>query len=84
MVPCFNEELALPSFYEEAKKIMDDGLDYDWELLFINDGSRDDTLKIICGLYEKDDCISYIDLSRNFGKERAMMAGFDFVKGDCC
>lgn len=83
MVPCFNEENALPSFYAEAKRIMDAELDYDWELLFINDGSRDDTLKIIRGLYEKDNRISYIDLSRNFGKERAMMAGFDYVKGDC-
>ena len=83
MVPCFNEEKVLPSFYAEVRKVMDRETDYDWELLLINDGSRDETLKVIYGLYENDNRISYIDLSRNFGKENAMMAGFDYVKGDC-
>ena len=83
MVPCFNEEKVLPSFYAEVRKVMDHETDYDWELLLINDGSRDETLKVIYGLYENDNRISYIDLSRNFGKENAMMAGFDYVEGDC-
>lgn len=83
MVPCFNEENVLPSFYAEARKVMDREADYDWELLLINDGSHDETLKVIYGLYENDNRISYIDLSRNFGKENAMMAGFDYVEGDC-
>lgn len=83
MVPCFNEEKVLPSFYAEVRKVMDSEADYDWELLLINDGSRDETLKVIYGLYENDNRISYIDLSRNFGKENAMMAGFDYVEGDC-
>jgi glycosyltransferase involved in cell wall biosynthesis len=56
---------------------------YDWELLFINDGSRDSTDSIIKEIYEVDNRISYICLTRNFGKENAMLAGFDYAKGDC-
>ena len=56
---------------------------YEFELLFINDGSKDNTLKIIKGLREKDSKISYVDFSRNFGKEVAMIAGLDYAKGDC-
>lgn len=56
---------------------------YSWELLFVNDGSSDQTMQIIEDLYQRDDRVSYVDLSRNFGKERAMLAGFDYVQGDC-
>lgn len=56
---------------------------YDWEVLFINDGSRDNTLFVIKDLRQRDMRISYVDLSRNFGKENAMLAGFDYVTGDC-
>lgn len=83
LVPCFNEESSLPLFYNEVKIIMDAQTQYDWELFFINDGSRDDTLSVIKRLYEQDIRISYVDLARNFGKENAMLAGFDKVKGDC-
>ena len=83
MVPCFNEEASIQRFYEETKSVINSLCNYDWEILFINDGSRDHTLNIIQSLYENDGCISYIDLSRNFGKESAMLAGFDYVKGDC-
>jgi glycosyltransferase involved in cell wall biosynthesis len=62
---------------------MDSETSYNWELLFVNDGSQDRTIDIIKELYAKDSRISYIDLSRNFGKENAMLAGFDHVKGDC-
>lgn len=83
MVPCYNEEASIPRFYEETKSVINTLPDYEWEILFINDGSRDQTLNILQSLYERDHCISYIDLSRNFGKESAMLAGFDYVKGDC-
>jgi len=62
---------------------MDKETAYDWELFFVNDGSRDRTMEIIKELYKKDSRISYVDLARNFGKENAMLAGFDHVKGDC-
>lgn len=83
MVPCYNEEASISRFYEETKGVIDTLNNYEWEILFINDGSRDNTLDKIESLYEKDSCVSYIDLARNFGKENAMLAGFDFVKGDC-
>lgn len=83
LVPCFNEEASLPMFYEEVKKIMDILVNYEWELFFVNDGSYDHTLDIISNIYEKDSRISYLDLARNFGKEKAMLAGFDYIKGDC-
>ena len=82
LIPCYNEEESLPLLYDTLVPIMDDAR-YDWELLFINDGSTDHTLSAIQALREKDPRISYIDLSRNFGKERAMLAGFDYAQGDC-
>ena len=83
LIPCYNEEASLPKLYEEINKLMDSETSYNWELLFVNDGSQDRTIDIIKELYAKDSRISYIDLSRNFGKENAMLAGFDHVKGDC-
>ena len=82
LIPCYNEEESLPLLYDTLVPIMDDAR-YDWELLFINDGSTDHTLSAIQALRGKDPRISYIDLSRNFGKERAMLAGFDYAQGDC-
>lgn len=83
MIPCYNEEASLPILYIELKKFMDALDNYDWEVLFVNDGSKDCTLEIIKALRKKDCRISYVDLSRNFGKENAMLAGFDYVTGDC-
>ena len=85
MVPCYNEQESLPLFYEALGKIMQDERlsEYEWELLFINDGSKDNTLAILKALREKDERVSYIDLSRNFGKEKAMLSGFDYATGDC-
>jgi glycosyltransferase involved in cell wall biosynthesis len=85
LVPCYNEQESLPLFYEELSKIMQDEslAEYDWEILFVNDGSKDNTLAVIKALREMDSKISYVDLSRNFGKEKAMLAGFDYVTGDC-
>lgn len=83
LVPCYNEEASLPSLYEALKELMDTHPDYAWEVLMVNDGSRDRTMEIIRGLRNNDSRISYIDFSRNFGKEAAMLAGFDYAGGDC-
>lgn len=83
LVPCYNEEASLPRLYEAVKELMDAESGYDWELFFINDGSRDKTLDIIRQLADADPRISFASLSRNFGKENAMLAGFDHVAGDC-
>lgn len=83
LIPCYNEEASLPLLYTELVKVMDSCKSYNWEVLFVNDGSRDQTLSIIKDLRHEDSRISYVDLSRNFGKENAMLAGFDYVTGDC-
>lgn len=83
LVPCYNEEKSLPFLYIELKKLMDENENYEWEVLFVNDGSKDDTISIIKRLRTADKRMSYVDLSRNFGKENAMLAGFDYVTGDC-
>ena len=83
LVPCYNEEKSLPLLYSTIKSIIDAEVKYEWEILFVNDGSRDNTLSIIKELRLTDIRIAYIDLSRNFGKENAMLAGFDYATGDC-
>lgn len=84
LVPCFNEEKSLPLFYLELNSELGaENLSmYDWEILFVNDGSKDDTLNIIRKMRASDDRICYVNLSRNFGKENAMLAGFDYATGD--
>lgn len=82
MVPAYNEEDVIMEFYNRVSGVTLDMAGYDFEFLFINDGSRDRTLPIIKGLREKDPRVSYVDLSRNFGKEVAMLAGFDYARGD--
>ena len=83
LVPCYNEEKSLPLFYQEIRKLTDNEKGYEWEVLFVNDGSKDHTLSIIKALRVADPNVSYVNLSRNFGKERAMLAGFDYATGDC-
>ena len=82
VVPCYNEEESLPLFYEEMSKVMDEMSQNDFELIFVNDGSRDNTLKEIKELRAKDKRVRYISFSRNFGKEAAMKAGLDYSTGD--
>lgn len=82
IVPCYNEERALPCFYEETCKVINAISRYDFELFFINDGSKDKTLSVMEQLQSRDARVSYVNLSRNFGKENAMLAGFDYVRGD--
>lgn len=83
LVPCYNEEKSLPILYEELLKIMNMAPEYEWEILMVNDGSHDLTLNVIKQLRSQDNRVCFIDLSRNFGKENAMLAGFDHVTGDC-
>ncbi len=83
LIPCYNEEKSLPLLYPELVKLMDGNPGYEWELMFVNDGSADGTLKVLKQLRQQDQRVNYVDLSRNFGKENAMLAGFDHVTGDC-
>ena len=83
LIPAYNEEASLPLLYPELVKLMDKEAGYDWELLFVNDGSKDRTADMLRELREKDERVNYVNLSRNFGKENAMLAGFDYATGDC-
>lgn len=82
LIPAYNEEAVLPILLERLDKLAASEKDYEFEFLFVNDGSRDDTLMLLQQLAEKDKRISYINLSRNFGKEIAMIAGIDHVDSD--
>ena len=82
LIPAYNEQEVLESLFERLETLAKNTRNYRFEFLFVNDGSRDDTLEIIKLHAEKNSCISYINLSRNFGKEIAMIAGIDHVKGD--
>lgn len=82
LIPAYNEEEVLRHLYERLGKLAGENKNYDFEFLFINDGSRDNTLEMIKTYAKDDDCIAYVNLSRNFGKEIAMIAGLDHVTGD--
>ena len=82
MIPAYNEEKSLPKLFKRLNLLAKNTSKYDFEFLFINDGSKDKTMEIIRNESEKDSRVSYINLSRNFGKENAMLAGFDYAKGD--
>ena len=83
LVPAYNEEETLNMLYERLEKLMNENCKYDFEILLVNDGSKDNTFSIMKSLREKDKHICYLNLSRNYGKETAMIAGLDYVKGDC-
>ncbi|OAB42995.1 glycosyltransferase family 2 protein [Paenibacillus glacialis] len=82
LIPAYNEKDVLNLLYERLKTIMDSLGYYHFEILFVNDGSSDETLDIIKAFRNLDNRISYLNLSRNFGKETAMIAGLDYAKGD--
>lgn len=82
IVPCYNEEESIKLFYKEIKKVSKEMNYVDFEFIFVNDGSKDNTLSIIKNLRKKDKRVKYIDFSRNFGKEAAMLAGLEYSKGD--
>lgn len=81
IIPCYNEQDALPIFYRKTTSILK-SLNYTYELIFVNDGSNDRTLKILEDLAENDNHVFYLSFSRNFGKEAAIYAGFCNTKGD--
>ena len=76
IVPCYNEQEVLPIFYEEVSRVTALMSDYDFEFLFVDDGSKDKTLETVKDFAQKDERVKYISFSRNFGKEAAMYAGF--------
>ena len=82
IIPCFNEEEAIPVFYEETDKITKKMKEVDFEFLFINDGSKDKTLEVLRTLSKKDKRVRYVSFSRNFGKEAGMFAGLESSRGD--
>ena len=83
IVPCYNEESALPLFYEELQKnIKKFPKNVSFEILFVNDGSKDKSLNVIKNLAKKDKDVKYISFSRNFGKESAIYAGLENASGN--
>lgn len=82
LLPAYNEEASIGLLKEKMLEVASQNPDYDWEFLIVNDGSKDNTLQLIKQLHAEDPRFSYIDLSRNYGKEIAMMAGFDYATGD--
>lgn len=81
LIPVYNEEDCIHILYNRLSSVLSN-LSCKSDILFVNDGSKDNTLSIIRELQKKDNRISYVDLSRNFGKEIAMAAGIDYIKGD--
>jgi glycosyltransferase involved in cell wall biosynthesis len=82
LIPAYNEEPVLEHLFTRLAKLANDNKNYDFEFFFVNDGSKDKTLDIIKDYAEKDARVSYLNLSRNFGKEIGMIAGLDHVRGD--
>ncbi|MCQ2517841.1 MAG: glycosyltransferase family 2 protein [Lachnospiraceae bacterium] len=82
VVPCYNEEDALPLFYEETQKVVETMTELEFEYLFVDDGSKDGTINIMRELSEKDSNVHYVSFSRNFGKEAAIFAGLQNATGD--
>lgn len=82
LVPCFNEEAVLEAFYEAVRSVTAGLPAYGFRFLFVDDGSQDGTLAILRRLAAEDARVEYVSLSRNFGKEAAMLAGFDYAEGE--
>ena len=83
LIPAYNEENVIPILYDRLVSLMNSLPQYNFEILFVNDGSTDKTLELIKDLRKVDSRINYVNLSRNYGKEIALIAGFDYVQGDC-
>ena len=81
IIPCYNEEESLPYFYKEIDKISKQ-IKANFEFIFVNDGSKDNTISIIRKYSKKDKRVKYLNFSRNFGKEAAMYAGLEHSTGD--
>ncbi len=83
LIPIYNEQDSLPRLFERVGTLMDSNIGYEWEIMLVNDGSTDKSLEIAAIQHQKDARFRILDLSRNYGKEIAMMAGLDYVTGDC-
>ena len=83
VIPCYNEEASLPHLHQALLQLMENQPQYQWQVLFVNDDSKDHTLDVIKQLHRQDSRFGYVALSRNFGKEAALLAGFDHSRGDC-
>lgn len=82
VVPCYNEEEALPLFYEAVENVISSIQELEFEYVFVDDGSRDGTLEILRSLSAKDEKVHYVSFSRNFGKEAGILAGLTESSGD--
>ncbi|CUP85463.1 Bactoprenol glucosyl transferase homolog from prophage CPS-53 [Turicibacter sanguinis] len=82
IVPCYNEQETVKCFYDEIIKVTNQISGYDFEFIYVNDGSKDQTVPFIKQLREQDDRVCLIDFSRNFGKEAAMLAGMEHSSGE--
>lgn len=82
IVPCYNEEQAIHYFYEEIERVAAQMPENEFEYLFIDDGSKDGTMRCIRELREKDNKVKFVSFSRNFGKEAAIYAGLTHASGD--
>jgi glycosyltransferase involved in cell wall biosynthesis len=82
LLPAYNEEESISLIETNMNQVINNNPDYDWEFLIVNDGSTDNTLQQLLKLHSKNPRYNIVDLSRNYGKEIAMMAGFDYTKGD--
>ena len=82
VVPCYNEEAALPLFYQEITRVAGEMDDVDFEFVFIDDGSKDNTLPELRRLAAADSRVRFVSFSRNFGKEAGMLAGLEAATGD--
>ena len=82
LLPAYNESESIPELKSCMETVIRDNPNYEWEFLLINDGSTDNTLQLIQEIAENNSHYHYIDLSRNYGKEIAIMAGLDYAKGD--
>ncbi len=82
IIPCYNEEAVLPLYYKSMSRVMNEMNEVDFELIFVDDGSKDETLKLLKGFYKEDCRCKYVSFSRNFGKESAIYAGLQYAKGD--
>lgn len=82
IVPCYNEGESIKYTYQEIKKVLNN-INIQHEIVFINDGSKDNTLQILKNIGQNDKSAKYISFSRNFGKEAGMLAGLEYITGDC-
>ncbi|MBP5372652.1 MAG: glycosyltransferase family 2 protein, partial [Clostridia bacterium] len=83
VIPCYNEEATVETFYGAATTVLNEIEDLSYEMIFVNDGSRDSTRQKLKELAEKDERVKVVNFSRNFGQQAAILCGFRVCTGDC-